>query len=134
MTELTARRKADRAAMAYQVAELAREYGLAVWHEPEQPGSRKTAVDVECPLGLKVTVSFDGSVHGTAPDVYVLSWHGVEDGTRLHWGMFNHVNPYHGHKATDTACGFPQLLRILRERFAVIRDGSAFITEGQASL
>jgi hypothetical protein len=125
--ELTARRKVDRAAMACQVADLAGEYGLTAEYQPEQPGTRQVSVALAGPHGLKLTVNFDGRSGACLPDVYVLSWHGVEDGTRLHWGVFGHVNPHHGHKATDVATGFAQLLRILRERFAVIADGSAFI-------
>jgi hypothetical protein len=133
MTELTERRKADRLAMALQVVDLAGEYKLAAWHRPEQDGTRRTDVDLLCPHGLAVTVRFRGSSPQREPDTYVLSWYGVEEGTRLHPGMFGNVNPCYGHKATDVAHGFAQLLRILRERFAVIRDGSAFITEGQPS-
>lgn len=124
---LTARRRADRAFMARQVVDLADEYKLAAWHKPEQPGTKRTDVDLECPRGLKVTVRFDGSRHATGPDTYVLSWHGVEDGTRLHPYRFSCVNPHHGHKATDVVTGFAALLRLLRERFAAIRDDSAFI-------
>lgn len=131
MTELlTARRKDHRLTMALQVVDLAGEYRFAAWQRPEKPGTRRTDVDIACPRGLKVTVRFDGA---NGPDTYVLSWHGVEEGTRLHWGMFGNVNPCHGHKATDVATGFAQLLRTLRERFAAIRDDSAFITEGPAS-
>jgi hypothetical protein len=133
MTELTERRKADRAEMARQVAALAREYGLTVHRaRPEQRGTRQVDVELSGPHGLAVTVRFRGSSPQREPDTYVLSWYGVEEGTRLHPGMFGNVNPCYGHKATDVAHGFAQLLRILRERFAVIRDGSAFITEGQA--
>ena len=131
MTELTARRKDHRFTMALQVVDLAGEYRFAAWHRSEQDGTRRTDVDILCPRGLKVTVRFDGG--SPYADTYVLSWHGVDDGVRLHWGMFSHVNPFHGHKATDVARGHAQLIRILRERFAVIRDDSAFITEGQAS-
>jgi hypothetical protein len=133
MTELlTARRRADRSEMAQAVCFLLGEYRqLTGTLRPEQDGSRKTSVEIEGPHGLKVTVHFDGA-GANGPDTYVLSWHGVEDGVRLHWGMFGNVNRCHGCKATDVATGFAQLLRILRERFAVIADGSAFITEGQA--
>lgn len=127
MAELSARRKADRAAMAHRVVDLADEYQLAAWHRPEAEGSRRTSVDLECPRGLKLTVTFDGDTRWNGPDVYVLSWYGVEDGTRLHPGMFRDVNPYHGHKATDVARGFADLEWTLRERFAVIRDDSAFV-------
>lgn len=132
MSELTARRKADRATMAHQVADLAHEYGLTAW-QTSQPEVR--GVEVSGPHGLRVAVKFDGRRAARPSDVYVLSWYGVEDGVRLHWGMFNHVNPHHGHKATDVAHGFAQLLRTLRERFAVIENGSAFILarEGLAS-
>jgi hypothetical protein len=128
--ELTARRKADRAAMALQVADLAAEYQLDIWLRPEQPGTRRVGVDLAGPHGLRLTVDFDGSRRALALDVYVLNWHGVEEGTRLHPGMFGHVNEAYGHKATDVAHGFDQLLRTLRDRFKVIADGSAFITSG----
>jgi hypothetical protein len=131
MTELTARRKADRLAMALQVVDLAGEYGLAAEYEPEQPGTRRTTVGIVGPHGLKLAVWFYGDAY--RPDIYGLHWHGVEEGTRLHPGMFGNVNLHHGHKATDVARGHAQLMRILRERFAAIREGFAFITEGQAS-
>lgn len=127
MSDLTAARKADRETMAHRVVDLASEYRLAAWHRPEEAGTRRTSVDLASPHGLKLTVTFDGSTRELHRDVYVLSWYGVEDGTRLHPGMFGNVNPYHGHKATDVARGFAQLERTLRERFAVIRDGSAFV-------
>lgn len=121
---LTERRKDDRAVMALGVAELAIEHGLTAWHTS---GPRMRGVDLAGPHGLKLSVQFRGDSPQARPDVYVLSWHGVEDGARLHPGMFNSVNPYHGHKATDVAYGFAQLMRILRERFTVIADGSAFV-------
>lgn len=127
MAELTERRKADREQMALQVAELAGAYGLTAVPHPELPGTREASVDVSGPLGLKLTVRFDGGKRH--PDTYVLSWHGVEDGVRLHWGMFGNVNPVHSHKATDVARGFAQLKRTLAERFMVIADGRAFIRD-----
>jgi hypothetical protein len=126
---LTETRKADRAAMAARVAGLAGEYGLTATQHPEQPGTRQAAVDLAGPRGLKMTVKFGRNASAYAPDTYVLSWHGVEDGTRLHPGMFGNVNPFHGQKATDVARGFAQLERILRERFEVIRNGAAFVRE-----
>jgi hypothetical protein len=126
--ELSARRKADRQVMAARVAGLASEYKFSAQAHTGIYGPQHLAVDIEFPRGLKLTVDFDGGNCGPGADVYVLNWHGVEDGTRLHPGMFGHVNPYHGHKATDVAHGFAQLVRILRERFTVIRDDSAFIS------
>jgi hypothetical protein len=125
MPELSARRKADRAAMAARVAALATWYGLTASHKLEEPGTRCTSVDLAGPHGLKLTVKFDAGL--VAPDTYLLSWHGVEDGTRLDPGVFGRVNEFHGHKATDVARGFAQLERVLTERFKVIRDGSAFV-------
>jgi hypothetical protein len=124
---MSAKRKADRDAMASQVAALAVEFGLTAVHRIEEPGTRRTSVDLEAPHGLRLTVKFDATLY--APDTYVLNWHGVHEGTRLHPGMFGIVNSFHGHKATDVPRGFAQLLRILRERFAVIADGSAFVAE-----
>jgi hypothetical protein len=126
---LTSRRRADRGAMAAQVAALAGEYGLTAVHFAEQPGMRRTSVSLEAAHGLRLIVKFDATLH--APDTYVLNWHGVDEGTRLHPGMFGVVNSAHGHKATDVARGFAQLTRILKERFAVIADGSAFVTDAR---
>jgi hypothetical protein len=115
--------------MALRIVDLAGEYKFSARVHPGIYGPRHLAVDIEFPHGLKLTVNFDGSNRGAGPDVYVLSWHvdpWDEDSTRLHPGMFGNVNSFHGHKATDVARGFAQLTRILRERFAVIRDGSAF--------
>jgi hypothetical protein len=127
--ELTVRRAADRAAMASQVAILAGRHGLLT--RPVS-GPRMRGIEVSAPHGLQVTVKFEGS-GPLAPDTYLLSWHGVEEGTRLHPGMFNQVNPYHGHKATDVATGFEQLTRILRERFTVIANGSAFVSTASST-
>jgi hypothetical protein len=124
---MSAKRKADRGAMASQVAALAVEFGLTAVHRIEEPGTRRTSVDLSGPYGLRLTVKFDATLY--APDTYVLNWHGVDEGTRLHPGMFGIVNSFHGHKATDVPRGFEQLTRILRERFAVIADGSAFVPE-----
>ena len=124
---MSAKRKADRGAMASQVAALAVEYGLTAVHRIEEPGTRRTSVDLSGPHGLRLTVKFDATLY--APDTYLLSWHGVDEGTRLPPGMFGIVNSFHGHKATDVPRGFEQLTRILRERFTVIADGSAFVTE-----
>jgi hypothetical protein len=127
---MSVRRKADRAAMASQAAHLAFEFGLTVVHQIEEPDTRRTSVDVAGPHGLKVTVKFDGLARD--PEIFLLSWHGVEDGWRLHPGMFGNVNDHHGRKATDVARGFAQLTRILGERFAVIADGTAFKAESEA--
>ncbi len=127
---ITERRKADRAIMALQVVDLASEYGLAAWHRPEQPGTRRTAVDLSGPHGLKLTVRFRGDSPQTVPGTYVLSWYGVEPGWRLDPHAFGNVNPYHGDLATDVARSFPHLRALLRDRFTVIADGSAFIQEG----
>jgi len=125
---LSASRKADRAVMALDVAELAREHGLTAEYKPEQPGTRLAAVGIVGPHGLKLTVTFDGSSRrAQAPDVHVLSWHGVDEGVRLNPRAFARVNTYHGHKATDVARGFAQLRNTLRQRFAAIADGSAFV-------
>jgi hypothetical protein len=126
--ELTARRKADRAEMARQVAALAGEYGLAARYEPEQAGTRRASVDLAGPYGLKLTVTFDAN-GANGPDTYVLSWHGVEDGWRLSRARFSRVNEHHGHKATDVARGFGALYDLLLVRFTDIADGSAFIAE-----
>jgi hypothetical protein len=115
MTALTERRKADRATMAAEVAGLARTHGLSA--EVTSPG-------VLGPHGLGLLLMFDGT--SNPADTYLLHWHGVEAGHRLAPGAFQHVNPYHGHKATDTAYGFDQLGRVLTRRFAAIADGSAF--------
>lgn len=122
--QLTERRKADRAEMARQVAVLARKHGLTAVASLER--DRRVTVEVQGPRGLRVAVRFDGT--SGRSDVYVLSWHGVEDGARLDPAVFADVNPYHGHKATDVARGWPQLLDVLASRFASIADGSAFTT------
>jgi hypothetical protein len=132
-TTLTSRRKADRAEMSQQVADLAVEYGLTA---EQVTSTGMNSVDLAGPHGLRLTVRFygDSSVRaGLDPDTFCLSWYGVEEGARLHPGMFGNVNKYHGSKATDVAVGFAQLLRILRERFAVIQSGAAFVAEEQGS-
>lgn len=126
---MTERRKADRAIMAAQVAELARGYGLdarVVSGEHLRP--RAMFVNLEGPHGLKLTVQFSGDSPHREPDTYVLCWHGLETGWRLDPDRFGSVNPYHGHKATDVARGFGSLIGLLAMRFARIRDGRAFIS------
>ena len=124
--ELTSRRKADRAVMAGRIADLAREYGLAVVALPEQAATRKMSVAVGGPYGLRLTVDFDGASSGPGLDVYVLNWHGLR-GARFNRRRLVRVNPYHGHKATDVVYGFDELYGLLRPRFASVADGSAFI-------
>jgi len=124
VSELTERRKADRLAMCAQVSQLAALYGITA-RGALCYGPRAAAVDLTGPHGLSLTVRFDGT--SPAVDTYVLSWYGVDEGVRLRPGKFASVNPFHGHKATDTAHGFAALLALLRTRFADIRDGSAFV-------
>jgi hypothetical protein len=129
---LSERRKDDRALMAGHVAGLARMHGLSARIHPEKRGTRRTAVDLAGSHGLSVTVAFDGnSPHRLDGgwDTYVLSWHGVEEGWRLHPDRFRSVNSYHGHKATDVVHGFTALQDLLRWRFATIADGSAFVSD-----
>jgi hypothetical protein len=127
---LTERRKADRVAMAAQVAALATAHGFAaeVHPEPTFMGERCSGVWVDFPHDLSVHVWFDGeSPHRPDWDTYVLSWYtGGEDGWRLAPHAFADVNPYNGCKATDVARGFDNLLYVLGRRFAAIADGSAF--------
>lgn len=124
MSALSVTRKADRAVMAARVAELAGEYGLAAW---QTSGPRMRGVDVAGPHGLKLTVKFDGG--SSQPDVYVLSWHGTEDGIRLNPARFGDVNSFHGHKATDVVHGFASLYDVLACRFLDISEGTAFVSE-----
>lgn len=127
MRTLSETRKADRATMVARVAALACKHGITAVRRLEEPGTRFTSVDLAGPHGLKLTVRFDGG--SWQPGVYVLSWYGIEDSTRLRPGVFWDVNAFHGCKATDIACGFAQLETMLGERFAAIADGSAFVSE-----
>lgn len=122
---LTERRKADRQVMSLRIVDLAGGYQLAAWHQPEQPGTRETSVDLAGGHGLRMTVRFRG--HSPQPDTWLLSWYGVEPGWRLNPAAFDRVNPYHGHKATDVCQGWNQLRNVLGLRFTAIADGSAFI-------
>lgn len=130
-TTLSATRKADRGVMALRLVDLAEDYRLAAWFRAEQPGTRRTSVDVAAGRGLKLTVTFRG--RSADPDLFVLSWHGVEPGWRLNPGRFSSVNIYHGHKATDIVRGFTALEALLRLRFAAIADGSAFVANTTAA-
>lgn len=128
---LTERRKADRAKMAAQVAALAANHGITariVSGEHQRP--RAMFVNLEGPHGLRLTVAFDGSSPQREADTYVLSWHGVERGWRLRPYVFGtRVNPFHGHKATDVAFGFPELVALLDRRLAAVADGTAFVQQ-----
>jgi hypothetical protein len=123
MTELTARRKADRAKIVKAVTDLAAEYGYPAEAEPER--DRCVTMYVRGPHGLSLMTMIGYS--GCDPDTYLIHWHGVERGFRLNPRVFNGVNPYHGCKATDSAFSAQHLTEILRRRFEAIRDDSAFI-------
>lgn len=120
----SARRKADRAAMALQVAALGAEHELAVSYIPEVKGTRRAYAELAGPHGLRLSVKFDGGSQD--PDTYVLSWYGVTTDVCLNPARFGDVNSYHRQKATDVAHGFAELLSLLGQRFAAIADGSAF--------
>lgn len=124
---MTARRKADRGALALRVAELAGEHRIEARYRAEVPETRQARVDLAAGHCLRLTVKFDGA--DPNPDVYLLSWHGVEDGWRLNPDAFGSVNSYHGRKATDVAHGAAALLDLLRRRFAAIADGTAFAAD-----
>jgi hypothetical protein len=130
---LTERRKADRALMAGSVAELARQYGLRAVVTGEQHGSRETSVNLSGSNGLELTVHFRGDSVQREPDTHVLSWHmrsraDESKGWRLNPAAFSGgINPYHGRKATDVVHGFQALCELLKQRFAAIADGRAFI-------
>lgn len=129
-TTLTERRKAGRAAMAGQVAELARQHGLTAIATGEQHGSRQTSVTLEAPHGLRLTIRFRGRSPQARPDTYVLSWYTnllQDDGWRLNPYRFGDVNPYHGSKATDLAHGFEDLCLLLDRRFRAIARGWAYL-------
>jgi hypothetical protein len=134
VAELTARRKADRAAMAAEVAGQAEQYGLAARVKtPGLFGERSIDVEISGPHTLAVTVTFDGSRNDRA-DTYVLSWHmrpwdAEGQGWQLAPHAFCDVNRFHGTKATDVVHGFGQLGRVLTLRFRAIADGTAFTRE-----
>lgn len=135
LDQLTERRKADRLAMAEQVADLARAHGLTAQVRRLET-KRRVLVDLAGPHGLKLTVQFRGNSPQCEPDTYVLSWCQLprqDEGYRLFPPVFGgSVNPYHGHKATDVANGFRDLTELLQRRFAAIADGSAFVREPSA--
>jgi hypothetical protein len=137
MSELTERRKADRAVMVKQVAALAEGHGITAevrsgGRGPLSDASRAVSVNLAGPHTLGLTVIFDGNSPQSEPDTYVLSWHmrpraDEGKGRQLAPHAFGSVNSYHGHKATDVARGFAQLYYLLSRRFAAIADGSAFV-------
>jgi hypothetical protein len=127
---LTERRKADRALMAGSVAELARQYGLRAVVTGEQHGSRETSVNLSGPHELKLTVHFRGD--SVQPDTHVLIWYRVDhpvpgSGIQLNPAVFRNVDAHHGADAADVVHGFQALCELLKQRFAAIADGRAFI-------
>jgi hypothetical protein len=125
---LTERRRTDRVVMAEQVALLAGSHGLTAGVEVRK---REAWVDLAGPHGLRLTVRFRKDSPQCEPDTYVLSWYGVEKGYQLNPDVFDSVNLYHGHKATDVTQGYRELCELLANRFSAIADGSAFVHPDQ---
>lgn len=125
---LTEKRKADREAMAIEIASLWGGEGFKATIIPSMnvyPGKRCIMVDLEGPHGLRVSPRFNGD--SWQPDTFVLSWHMSTNATAKLAGIFDSVNPIHRHKATDIAEGFEDLKRLLTIRRAQLQDGSAFL-------
>lgn len=127
-------RKADRHAMAAQLADLIADCGFTsdiIEESDDGFHDRRVAVCIlKLPYNLRLTIELEpcrglGAELGHAE---VLSWHGVQ-GKRLNPDAFafDAVNPFHGHKATDIIHTFDQLKHVLAKRLASVADGSAFI-------
>lgn len=130
----TERRKADRAKMAQELADLAIECGASARIEEAWPGGsdpRCTMVYIDGPRGLRVSIDFDG--RSAQPDVYVISWNiSTDSDAKFANGFAESINPYHWSKATDLAYGFDQLAHIVRKRLKAAADGPAFDAEREA--
>lgn len=132
-------RKADRHAMAQELAELVRTSGFEAQINLERADGfhdRRVNVCVTgMPHGLRLTVDFE-PIRGLNSELgfaQVLSWHGVRDGFRLNPNIFHSVNNFHGHKATDGIDTFDQLKFVLAKRLRLIAAGEAFRPERQSA-
>jgi len=124
---LSPARKADRAAMAKIISDLARGYGCGVetleGSIDEYPGPGCTYVKIEAPGGVKVTVELEKKPYAW----YLLSWHtqGSPD-VKLSPGFWSSINTCHYGKATDVADNFDNLQTVLRHRLTGTLNGSAY--------
>lgn len=123
---LTEKRKANREAMAAEIAKLWTGDGFTCeWSLGGSYDKRRLTLHLTGPRGIGLYLSFDGG--SRQPGVYVLSWHMATDSTAKLTGIFDSVNQYHRQKATDTAHGFDDLKEVLARRIGQLQDGSAFL-------
>ena len=118
---LTERRKADRAAMAKGIKEIAEKHG-AVCEIEEVPG--EIHITAAHPGGLQLTFWLESK--SCQPDVHVIPWHiHYESDARLS-PAFGSVNPHHSRKATHVAYGWGALATEIDRGFSAAANGSAY--------
>ncbi len=140
---LTERRKADRMAMAREVADLCNEFGASCTLRDNATHIRP---DGSCPgpdqrqrliLSIHlddaaVAIDFDGSPRRANLDVYCMPWNIALDDDKRFSAAFGtaagaEVNPYHRRKCMGFAHGIDDLLRRLRAALECIASPEAFI-------
>lgn len=119
-------RKADRIAMANAVHKLADEFGFTVVMDEEV--DRCITVTVQTKRGLSVSMDFDGK---SRYDGLLAHWfiRGGENVGVLLSDQFEYVgdrNQYHFQKATTFSKYFDPFIDILRNGFAMVKNGTAF--------
>ncbi|HOW46146.1 MAG TPA: hypothetical protein P5305_04010 [Rubrivivax sp.] len=119
--QLTERRKADRQAMAQKLAEIAARHG-ATAHITVEDGD--TTLVLRHPSSLQCYVWLER--RSVQPDVHVIPWHLAIGCTKRLAPSFGDVNPYHGHKATHVACGWPALAAEIERGLRAAADGTAY--------
>lgn len=134
---LTERRKADRAKMAQEIADLAPTMGANAVINPEGYSAvapRRVTVAIRAARGLRVDIDFDGET--SIPDRHIVSWCIATDSdARLSdkFARYGSINPYHFGKATCFADGFDALCLAVEYGLECARDGSAFDAEREAA-
>lgn len=120
-------RKPDRAKIAQLVADLCDEFRFDYkWTREgfDECYPKAQVIQIHAPRGLLVGIELDGD--SCQHNVHVLPWHMSSDVDTCLSDRFGSINNYHFRKATQVSYGTAALLQGLRERFMMIKDGSAF--------
>lgn len=122
MKDLSERRKADRAAMAKGIAQIAKKYGANCDISSDED---EVSVYVDHPGGLAVGINFER--RSVQPDVHVIAWH-IRYGSSARLNdSFGDVNPYHHRKATHVRIGWEALSAEIERGLSAAADGSAYM-------
>lgn len=86
-------------------------------------------VEIDGPHPLYCRFDLRRSSRRDMDNVFVLSWffRAASDNKRIAPDFAQDTNHFHGHKATDVAHGFENLMTILMDRFWKMEHGKAFV-------